>query len=158
MRQRRQFDDGEQRREALPPPKPPGACMAHGCPLPGVYTHALTGSEDWLCMVHDGMQATLWQDATERINDGRRALFRLLLKLSNATSGEPVTRSLRESLKAAGRPDLASVKADTCKQLGYGIRSVLVRECKGDSASAPEELRRSTETWASAAGLVGAEA
>jgi hypothetical protein len=115
------------------PQRPPTQCMAHGCPMPGVYR---TSNDASLCCVHDGEDPHAWPAQTERINAHVR-LANLMLAMSNAMSGEPVKPATVEAVTSAGGPD----NHDALTQRAYAqrIRAWFVKECKGERV-APVQL------------------
>lgn len=108
-------------------------CQANGCPLPGTYR---ISNETSLCCIHEGEDAHLWAEQTERILP-RLRLWWLALDMSNAQAGQPIKQSTINDVIAEGGPDDADVK--TQRDYAQKIRAFLIKECKGER-KAPVQL------------------
>lgn len=73
-------------------------CAAHGCPLPGSFSHSVLGAKAWFCFVHDGLEASHWQHATAEIHS------RLPLLMAEFKGTKTYRASIRQRLIDECRP------------------------------------------------------
>lgn len=86
-------------------------CVAHGCPLPGVFSDSTTGSGDWRCWAHDRAEDSgQWPFLTQGIK-GSRWIFRLaeLVSLMPLYDLELNGAAIDAYLVERGREDLRRV-------------------------------------------------
>ena len=121
------------------PVKPPSACIADGCPLPGVYRQSDSAS---LCCVHEGEDAHKWPQQTERVNECAE-LFGMALRMTNALAGETPSERLVERVKSLGGSE---PKAKTVRGYGMQIRGELMAHCKGPN-EVPADAKRALDSW-----------
>jgi hypothetical protein len=92
-------------------------CAAYGCPLVGTMTPSTTGSQDWLCWLHFGRDATHWQAITVELNRVRFIADALTsLRSVYGTKHWPdAVRAARQALRENQRNDLTPAKDEPAR-------------------------------------------
>lgn len=143
------------RDEPTPPPtKSPTECVAHGCPLPGVYRQTNDSS---ICAVHEGEDAADWAAQTTRIRANVRT-FDLAVAMLNAEAGTLLTPEHRARLLDRGfakplcRPD----GTVSFRDYGAQLRRAFILECRGPKRT-PPDTRNDTadDVWQRVAKTLG---
>jgi hypothetical protein len=104
------------------------ACMANGCPLPGVFR--LT-AESSICRAHDEAEAVDWPGITTHVRHRIDAMH-AALDMTNASSGEspPESQVQRFIAKYGERFEVRA--GQTARGYGAMAFALLVKECKTD--------------------------
>jgi hypothetical protein len=110
-------------------------CVAHGCPLPGVFSDSTTGGGDWRCWAHDRAEdSSQWPFLTQGIKLNGW-LFRLADKVAAAAPYdlERNALSIECYLAQKGRADLSRQKntGEWPETLTHEPRSYWVQRLRG---------------------------
>lgn len=143
---------------------PTGHCCVAGCQLPGTLTHSTTGSSEWYCRLHFGVEFPGRASVTSKANN-RAGLVRLALRCANAPTGARVPRQIEALMAQLGRQDLLDeARAQhpdvplTGRALGKCILSALDRECAADEVSQGVPVRsRGDDEWFRAVDVLPAQ-
>lgn len=113
-------------------------CCVAGCHLPGTMSHSTTGSSEWYCRLHFGVEIHGRASVTAKTNN-RMGLIRLALRCANAPVGARIPRQIEALMAQLGRDDLLQGARDiqpdvplTGRALGRFISAALDRECRPD--------------------------
>jgi hypothetical protein len=121
-------------------------CVAHGCPLPGVYR---VSNESSICRAHDEQSAVSWGTIPNRVRNRIDSLSRAL-ELTNATPGQLAPKSAERYFVEAHGQAFAVREganfahgAETARSYGTRVFGMLLDECRGDAAPAERLPARS---------------
>jgi hypothetical protein len=138
-----------------PPPIPTG-CIAHGCPLPGVYR---LSNDSSICRAHDDQNPAMWGAITARVRNRIDSMMRAL-RLTNASPGDLPPRTDEAELVRLHGETYSVLKGgefhhgcETARQYGARTFACLVRECVPATAQ-PEPPPRSEESMRKASELI----
>lgn len=122
-------------------------CMAHGCPLPGVFSSQMRGN-NFVCRAHDGIAAESWPAVTDRVRKRERALF-AAIDLTNALSrSDPDERIVAAFVKAYGEKfarqtkrygmqgqlvGVRGVQPETARDYGQRVYGLFLDQVRGES-------------------------
>lgn len=85
-------------------------CKAFGCPLQGTMSTSTSGTSEWLCFVHFGLEADQWQSATVELNRMKWLvdLTRTIREnaLSNPQGWNTIEAGVHKEMTMAQRSDL----------------------------------------------------
>lgn len=98
-------------------------CLAHGCPLPAVFTTQMRGS-NFLCRAHESTEAHDWPAITDRVRKIERA-FLAALDLTNASAGDKPDAYIVAKFVAMS-PELAVPAGVTARTYGAFLMSRLL--------------------------------
>jgi hypothetical protein len=108
-------------------------CVAHGCPLPGVYR---VSNESSICRAHDEQPAASWGTITNRVRNRIESFSRALVLL-NFTPGQLAPASAEKHFVAAHGHTFAVREganfyhgAETARGYGQRVYGMLLDECR----------------------------
>lgn len=146
------------------PAAPNGHCCVAGCQMPGTMTHSTTGSSEWYCRLHFGVEFPGRASVTSKANN-RAGLVRLALRCANAPTGARVPRQIEALMAQLGRQDLLDQARAlqpevplTGRALGRYILAALDSECAADEVSQGTSTRsKDGDEWFRAADVLPAQ-
>lgn len=108
-------------------------CIAHGCPLPGVYR---LNNESSICRAHDDAEAIDWPAITTKVRQNINAMH-VALDLTNERSAEPMDADIAARFVAKYGDDFEPHDAETSKRYGARAFANLVKYCR----AAPKQIQ-----------------